>query len=44
MSDHGRTDVLLEPPAEDQVLALAVGPLTADLCECEALCACEEDE
>jgi hypothetical protein len=27
----------------DPRLALATGPLTADLCECEALCECDRE-
>lgn len=41
-SSHGLIDRILEPPASDPWLALAVGPLTADLCECDALCECED--
>ncbi len=39
-SSHGLTDLVLEPPVGDPWLALATGPLTADLCECDALCEC----
>jgi hypothetical protein len=37
-------ELLGEITADDPRLALASGPLTADLCECDALCECDRDE
>ena len=35
---------LLDALEPDPRLALATGPLTSDLCECDALCECDQED